>query len=297
MKLALGPVQYYWPRQQLLEFYAEMATSPVDIVYLGETVCSRRHELKQDDWLELARGLKAEGKEVVLSTQVLLESASDVGAMRRLVDNDEFRVEANDMGAVHCAAGTVPFVAGMHLNLYNDDALRLITESGAVRWVAPVDMTRAVFAKMQAARPAGVETELYAFGRLPLAYSARCFTARHHDLPKDDCGFRCIEDPDGLTLRTREGEPFLVLNGIQTQSARVHSLLQDYADAQQLGVDVLRLSPVSTGMPGVIGLFDRVRRGQLEPAKAAEELRALLPALDCNGFWHGRAGLDRVEQR
>jgi hypothetical protein len=40
-----------------------------------------------------------------------------------------------------------------------------------------------------------------------------------------------------------------------------------------------------------------VRRGQLDPAKAAEELRALLPALDCNGFWHGRAGLDRVEQR
>lgn len=297
MKLALGPVQYYWPRQHLLDFYADVAASPVDIVYLGETVCSRRHEMKPADWLDLARALKAEGKEAVLSTQVLLESASDVGAMRRLADNDEFRIEANDMGAVHCAAGNVPFVAGPHLNLYNEDALRLVTDSGAVRWVAPVDMTRAVFAKMQAVRPAGVETELFAFGRLPLAYSARCFTARHHDLPKDDCGFRCIEDPDGLALRTREGEPFLVLNGIQTQSARVHSLLQEYDDALQLGVDVLRLSPVSTAMPAVIGLFDRVRRGELEPRRAADDLRALLPSLDCNGYWHGRAGLERVEPR
>ena len=297
MKLALGPVQYYWPRRQLLDFYADVAASPVDIVYLGETVCSRRHEMKPADWLDLARALKAEGKEAVLSTQVLLESASDVGAMRRLADNDEFRIEANDMGAVHCAAGNVPFVAGPHLNLYNEDALRLVTDSGAVRWVAPVDMTRAVFAKMQAVRPAGVETELFAFGRLPLAYSARCFTARHHDLPKDDCGFRCIEDPDGLALRTREGEPFLVLNGIQTQSARVHSLLQEYDDALQLGVDVLRLSPVSTAMPAVIGLFDRVRRGELEPRRAADDLRALLPSLDCNGYWHGRAGLERVEPR
>lgn len=297
MKLALGPVQYYWPRTRLLEFYAEMAASPVDVVYLGETVCSRRHEMKDGDWLDLARGLKAEGKEVVLSTQVLLESASDVGAMRRLVDNDEFRIEANDMGAVHRAAGNVPFVAGPHLNLYNEDALRLVAESGAVRWVAPVDMTRAVFAQMQATRPAGIETELLAFGRLPLAYSARCFTARHHDLPKDDCGFRCIEDPDGLALRTREGEPFLVLNGIQTQSARVHSLLQEFDDARQLGVDVLRLGPVASGMPAVITLFDRVRRGELEPARAGDELRALLPALDCNGYWHGRAGLERVEPR
>ncbi|MCZ7656213.1 MAG: hypothetical protein M5R42_21045 [Rhodocyclaceae bacterium] len=32
MKLALGPLQYYWPRQQVLDFYEAIAAAPVDIV-------------------------------------------------------------------------------------------------------------------------------------------------------------------------------------------------------------------------------------------------------------------------
>jgi hypothetical protein len=34
MKLALGPVLYYWPRETLLSFYEQVADWPVDIVYL-----------------------------------------------------------------------------------------------------------------------------------------------------------------------------------------------------------------------------------------------------------------------
>ena len=49
MKIALGPLQYYWPRDKVFAFYDAMAATPVDIVYLGETVCSRRHELRQSD--------------------------------------------------------------------------------------------------------------------------------------------------------------------------------------------------------------------------------------------------------
>ena len=49
MKLSLGPLQYYWPRQRVLDFYAAVAAMPVDTVYVGETVCSRRHELRHED--------------------------------------------------------------------------------------------------------------------------------------------------------------------------------------------------------------------------------------------------------
>jgi len=57
MKLALGPVLYYWSREDLYNFYAQTATMPLDTIYLGETVCSKRRSLRTDDWIELARTL------------------------------------------------------------------------------------------------------------------------------------------------------------------------------------------------------------------------------------------------
>jgi collagenase-like PrtC family protease len=291
LKLSLGPLQYYWPRAQVLRFYEAMATVPVDIVYLGEAVCSRRHELRAADWLALARELKAAGKSVVLSTQVLLESGSDVAAMQRVATNGEFEVEANDMGAVHALAGRERFVAGPHLNLYNADALDWMAELGASRWVMPLDMKRGDLEFLLSRKPEGLQVEVFGFGRMPLAFSARCFTARHRNLPKDDCRFSCIDHPDGLLLSTREGEPFLVLNGIQTQSARVHSLLGDVAALKAMGVDVLRLSPQSQQMPRIVALFDAARLGDSGGAEAQEELARLLPGPVCNGFWQGAPGM------
>ncbi|MGL4920230.1 MAG: U32 family peptidase, partial [Plesiomonas shigelloides] len=120
MKYALGPVLYFWPKAQMEAFYQAASQSDADIIYLGETVCSKRRELKFADWLELARMLSATGKEVVLSTMALLEAPSEITQLRRLVDNGEFRIEANDLAGVTLAAERqLPFVAGPALNCYN----------------------------------------------------------------------------------------------------------------------------------------------------------------------------------
>lgn len=296
MRLALGPLQYYWPRDTIFSFYQSVATMPVDIVYVGEAVCSRRRELRLADWLDVAQMLRDAGKEVVLSTQVLIESGADVTTMHKITANGTFQVEANDMGAVHCMEGKVPFVAGPNLNIYNAPTLEWMATLGIQRWVMPLEMSRTDLAIMQRSRAAGLQTEVFAYGRMPLAFSARCFTARHCNLPKDDCQFRCIEHPDGLLLRTREDESFLVLNGIQTQSARVYNLLPELATMRSMGVDVVRISPQSQHTGDIVGLFRAVMSGTMDADTALQALQPLMPDQSCNGYWHGKPGLEQWVQ-
>lgn len=301
--LTVGPVLYYWPRRTLLDFYAGIATSAADTVVLGEVVCSRRHEMKTEDWLALARDLAACGKEVVLASQALLESAADLRAMHRWADQDAFLVEAGDASALRALAGR-PFVLGPHINVYSQPALREHAQLGATRWVAPVELGLDALALINPPaspvcggpqRDQPVATEVFAFGRLPLAFSARCFTARHLHLNKDECAFRCIEHPDGLLLDTTEGQPFLALNGIQTQSAAQHCLIGDAAALRGAGVSRARLSPTSQHFDRVIELFDEVFNHAADPHEAATELAALsLPGGLVNGYAHRRPGLERM---
>lgn len=285
MRLSLGPLQYFWPREQTLAFYRAASQWPVEVVHLGETVCSKRRELRARDWLALADELAAEGKEVVMSSLALVEAESEISALQTLVDNGRFTIEANDISAVQlCRERGLRFVGGPTLNVYNHRTLAMLVEDGMYRWVPGVEQGEALLRELlDAARACGTslpELEVLAWGRLPLAYSARCFTARAHDLPKDDCRFRCIENPDGLPLATREGDAFLRINGVQVQGDELTDLGPELLTLRELGVGMLRLSPQATDMQAVVSHFDQARRSDVAPPRLGA----------VNGYWKGHPG-------
>jgi collagenase-like PrtC family protease len=290
-RLALGPVLYYWPEETLRAFYEAVAESPVDIVYLGETVCSKRRSLDLEQWMAIGERLAARGKEVVLSTLSLVEAESELKTLRRICANGRFMVEANDMSAVALLADRVPFCTGPTVNLYNARAVEVLARRGLRRFLLPVELSRETFGALRSQCPADVQIEVHAYGRLPLALSARCFTARAHNLPKDDCQFRCLDYPDGLLARTQEDAPFLTLNGIQTQSAQTHSLLGELDEVVARGAEVLRLSPQSVQMTRVIEAFDDVRHGRTAAAEASRRIAPFVPGGVCDGYWRGEAGI------
>jgi len=297
MKLSIGPIQYFWDRQRVLDFYQRVADSAVDIVYLGEVICSKRRLITAEDWVSIGTELRQSGKEVILSTLTLLEAASETAALKKLCKNESFMVEANDISAVQLLSTRgKSFVTGPSFNIYNGRSLKLLAAKGLKRWVLPVELGLETLRDLQAQRPEGVETEVFALGRLPLAYSARCYTARSHNLPKDDCQFKCIDYPDGRILETREDQEFLILNGTQTQSALTHQALTQLPELAALGVDVLRISPQRSGTLRIIDIFDSARNNQ-DSETLYEELLELLPHGVCNGYLVEQAGMDNGVQQ
>ncbi len=291
MKLSVGPIQYFWERQCVLDFYQQVADSAADIIYLGEVICSKRRLVKFEDWLAIGEELKQSGKEVLLSSLTLLEAASETSSLKKICRNESFMVEANDIAAVQLlSTAGKHFVTGPSVNIYNGRSLQLLAAKGLKRWVLPVELGLETLKDLQALRPAGVETEVFALGRLPLAYSARCYTARAHNLPKDNCQFKCIDYPDGLILKTQENQEFLVLNGIQTQSALTHQVLDQLAEIEMLGIDVLRISPQHDHTIRIIEIFDKARNNHAIN-HLYDELLEMLPLGACNGYLLEQAGM------
>jgi len=165
---------------------------------------------------------------------------------------------------------------------------------GAVRWVMPVELSghclKTILAEAEAMGFANkIETEVFSFGYLPLAYSARCFTARHLDLPKDNCKFSCIAYPEGIVVKSQEQQKLFNLNGTQTQSSDIYNLLAQKAEMQAMGVDMLRISPVENGTEKIIERFKSQGQDEHTMIALSDEF--------CNGYWYAKPGMDSVSPK
>jgi len=140
--------------------------------------------------------------------------------------------------------------------------------------------------------------EVFAFGRIPLAISARCAHARSKGHIKDNCQFVCGEEPDGLSVKTLDSQPFLALNGVQTLSHTCQSLIEDIPELVQAGVARFRLSPQDCDMVAIARIHDDVLHGRTEPEEAVMQLQRTYPSVPLsNGFLHGGIGAAWVSRQ
>jgi len=289
MKYSFGNIQYYWPQQIVFDFYKNVINSPANIVYLGESVCSKRSELKNQHWLELAKDIQAAGKQPILSTMALLVSKAEILNIRRSIESGNLLVEANDMGAVHVAQELkLPFVAGQALNCYNAQTLLFLEKLGMTRWVVPVEIGFEKLNLILNELPHRTfEVEVMAYGHQALAYSSRCFTARHEGREKDKCERCCLNYPEGLNVNSQEDQQLFKFNGVQTQAGRCLNLRNNLPQLIELA-DILRINPEKPNCTNLLKEFiARIDTPDKFPP-------CPLPSNQSNGYWSQIAGIEIV---
>jgi len=298
MELTLGPIAYHWPAGKKHDFYARIADeAPVGTVYLGEVICSKRAPFFDGEMPEVIGRLQRAGKRVVVSSLAEVMLKREREATAALADLESPEIEINNAAGLF-ARGRRPHRVGPFLNAYNEATIGWMAEQGARHVCLPAEMPGpAIAAAAGAARGLGLGVEVQVFGRAPLAVSARCYHARAHGRHKDNCQFVCEEDPDGMPLATRDGQPLLRVNGIQTQSESYVELLDELPALANMGVGHARLLPQDVDMVAVAGLFEGCLSGRIATAEARAHLARICPGTRLsNGFYHGEAGYRRIER-
>jgi collagenase-like PrtC family protease len=293
-KLTLGPVLFNWQPERMRDFYFRIADeASVDSVCVGEVVCSKRTPFFAPFLPEVVERLTTAGKEVVLSSLALIMTERELDGARELAGMEDVMVEANDVSVAAMLAGR-RFAIGPVVNVYNEGTLAYLESLGAVRVCLPPELSAAVMGRLAAGAKA--ELEVQAFGRLPLAISARCYAARARNLAKDGCQYVCADDPDGMAVETLDEDPFLAVNGTQTMSYHYMDLSAELDRLRAAGIARFRLSPQDVDMVAVAALYRAALDGRMDGARVGAKLAELCPNAEfANGYVHGRPGHTFVE--
>ncbi|MCF1504178.1 MULTISPECIES: ubiquinone anaerobic biosynthesis protein UbiV [Afifella] len=297
--LTLGPVLFNWPVEKWADFYARIADeAPVDRVCLGEVVCSKRLPFYNDVISEAVERLEAAGKEVVLSSLALITLPRERKAGAGLAKDEEHVIEVNDLTMLRYLEPGRKIAVGPLVNVYNEGTLSWLAGRGAKHVCLPPELPIASVESLAKAGSAlDLDTEVWAFGRVPLAISGRCYHARIHKVSKDSCQFVCGLDADGLPVKTLDGGDFLAINGVQTLSFAYGSALGELDILMQAGVNSFRLSPHDCDMVAVAELYRQRLDRKISGDEAQAKLAALLPEAEfANGFLFGDYGAEMVKK-
>lgn len=290
MKLTLGPVLFNWPANVWRDFYFRIADeAPVDTVVIGEVVCSKRMPFFEGLMPEVIDRLERGGKEVVLGSLALVTLERERRFVDELMANNEREVEVNDLSCLARHAG-LPHTIGPFIQVYNEATAQYFARHGATRICLPPELPGTSIATICAAVPT-VAFEVFAFGRMPLAMSVRCYHARAAGTTKDNCRFVCEHDPDGLVVTTIDGAPFVAINGVQTMSHTCVNLAWDLETLRAMGVRALRISSQACDMVAITTSFRGMLDGRIEIDEGVASIGRIFPSAPfSNGFLRGEPG-------
>nr|WP_281976911.1 U32 family peptidase [Pseudorhizobium flavum] len=288
--LTLGPVLYLWDGPKWRDFYFRIADeADVSRVVIGETVCSKRLHFTEPYIADVVERLAAAGKEIVFSTLAMVTLERESQHVRNLIEATTNLVEASDLSALGLLNGR-EHVIGPLINVYNAATARLLASRGARTICLPPELPMASISAI-AGDAHEVDYEVFAFGRMPLAISARCAHARSKGHIKDNCQFVCGEEPDGLPVRTLDRQSFLVLNGVQTVSHTCQMLAAELPSLREAGVSRFRLSPQDCDMVAIAEVFADLLADRIAAEEAVARVGLIYQEVPLsNGFLHAREG-------
>lgn len=291
MELTLGPLLFEWKRDELLRFYEEVSGMEIDRVYIGEVVCTKKLGLKFDDIGRIIEMLEKAGKKVTLSGLAVVSNEEELRFTRRLAEFPA-SLEANDVSLLNIADPAKREVfAGPHITAYNAPSIEFLKGIGVKRVTFPVELSRA--SMEYNIKNTGIFAEVFCHGKVPLAFSWRCYTSRAYGLSKTDCRHHCAGYPDGMDLNTLEKEGVFTINGTSLLSAKTYTLIELVEDLKDIGVRALRISPQYRDTGKVVGLFRKRVNGSMGPDEGIAGLKAMGGAY-CNGWYLAGAGKDYI---
>lgn len=294
MELTLGPVLFDWPKDEFFRFYEQAAAMDVDRVYIGEVVCSRKLGFAQSDLRAIISLLEGAGKKVTLSSLAVISNEDELEFTRRLLDYG-CSIEANDMAVFNMADPKSREVfAGPHITAYNAPTIEFLKSIGVNRVTFPVEMSKGSFE--YCLRQTGVFGEVFAHGKVPLAFSWRCYTSRAFGLSKTNCKHDCLRYPDGMDLKTVDGKDIFSVNGTSVLSADTYTLIEFVDSLREAGAGALRISPQHSGTGRVVEVFRARMNGTMDSSEALAELKAVTAGGFSNGWYLGGAGKDYIER-
>ncbi len=293
MQLTLGPVLFDWKKDELLRFYDEAADMPVDRVYLGEVVCAKKRGLSVKDIEVVGKKLEKAGKEVVVSSLAVVSNEDELKLVRDIAQLP-FSIEANDMSVFNILTPNSELrtpnsiIAGPHITTYNVPSIEFLKGIGVKRIVFPVELSRD--SVNYCIQNTNIDAEVFAHGKAPLAFSWRCYTSRKYGLNKSNCQYHCKQHPDGILLKTIDGEPTFTINGTSVLSALTYTLVEVIEDLKAIGVNAIRISPQYQRTKRIVDVFRKRLYGIVGPEEGLALLKETSPQGFCNGWYWGKAG-------